>query len=620
MKRIFQDAALQKRFDEQGYIVLPFLNEPEVQALRQHYRKLHPEDPGQGFHSTTFSPDTAYKTELFDGIAAVMNPKVGETFQDVKKLGGSFLVKYPGNPGNMPVHQDWTFVDEGIFRSVTIWIPLEDVNAQNGAITVLPGSHEYTRTLRAPTLPPVFREVDAEIRSKMKTLKMKAGEAFIFDHSLLHASHLNQSDQPRIAVTYGLVHETASLRYYYRDKNAPTGEVEHYEMPNDFFLTYHTVGERPEMGKLTDTIHLEFPQVTTAEFRQMYAQHSLSLNTLQNMKPIFRDPALQEQFDRDGFVKIKLLEQADVDHLLKFYQTLDLTVPEYGFHVSMDNGNRDQVVRVMDELVSVLGAQCDQYFQDYQIFTGSYVVKEVNPKGVVPPHQDWTFVDEDEYWSATLWTPLMDVNIDNGALGVIHGSHRFFEHRRASPSPQCKTPLGEHLFAIFPYLDLIEMEAGEALVFNNKTIHASPPNTTETARIACGIGITHKDAQLFHHYLVPGPEQQVEVYEIEPTFFHHYNNGLLSKMYDKGEKPQGLKVVETRQLGFTPISNPDLMAMIKSNPANVINGPLMEKMAMLFGYNIDGSKKEEPQPVTAVSSNTGGGIFSRIKRFLGGNN
>lgn len=626
MERIFQDENIQQQFEAEGFVVIPFLDPEELEAIRQHYQILHPENPGKGFYSTTFSEDDTYKKALYEGVKSVFQPRVDEKFTGVKNLGASFLVKYPGQPGHMPSHQDWTVVDEEKFRSITIWVPLQDVNEENGAITVLPGSHEYTRVLRAPTLPPVIREIDPLIRARMKTLSMQAGSAFIFDHSVIHASHLNQSDTPRIAVTYGLVPEKAQMMYYFRENGSE--EVEKYHVPDDFFLRYPNIGSRPETGELVEKKQLKFPQLTPEQFFAAYARHSAPVSAQakqkKRMKPVFKDPELQAQFDQNGYVKIPLLGEEDVKKLRDFYASLEKEIPDYGFHVSMDVKNRDQVIRVSEELKAVLGAQCDRFFQDYRIFTGSYVVKEPNPKGVVPPHQDWTFVDETEYWSATLWTPLQDVDMHNGALGVIHGSSTFFDFSRPSPSPQTPTPLGPHMFSIFPYLDVIEMKAGEALVFNNQTIHASPPNTTENTRLACGIGITHKDAKLYHHYNVPGTDPaQVEVYEIEPDFFLEFNNGMLSEMYNQGKKPEGQKVVRTYELGERNVSNEELMAMIKAHPDAQINGPLIEKMAKLFGYNMDGSKKEEPQPEPVTAGNGQPervGLLGRLKRFLGGKN
>ena len=73
--------------------------------------------------------------------------------------------------------------------------------------------------------------------------------------------------------------------------------------------------------------------------------------------------------------------------------------------------------------------------------------------GVVPPHQDWTFVDEVAVLVGDDLVPVDGCQRRNGALGLIKGSHRFYDHVRPSPSPQYSPPFKDQLAAIFPVYD-----------------------------------------------------------------------------------------------------------------------------------------------------------------------
>jgi len=302
-------------------------------------------------------------------------------------------------------------------------------------------------------------------------------------------------------------------------------------------------------------------------------------------EPLFRDPAVQSRLDEDGFVLLPLLEQPQIDDLLRFYRSVDRgDVESPPFHYSMDHPDSSYVEGVMEEVAGVLGEALDPHVVDTQIFTASYVVKESNPRGVVPPHQDWSFVDESRYPSTTVWTPLVDVDAENGALGVIHGSHRFFPgHIRASPSPQCRSVLSDHLFTLFPFVDIQPMRAGQALVFNNSLIHASPPNTSGAPRVAAAVGITHRDADIRHHYLVPGSEPpEIEVYEADRDFFVRYGNDALSKLFAAGERPQG-RVIDRRPYRFDDVSREEMLALVARDPRNQYKEELVETMKALFG-------------------------------------
>jgi hypothetical protein len=230
------------------------------------------------------------------------------------------------------------------------------------------------------------------------------------------------------------------------------------------------------------------------------------------------------------------------------------------------------------------------------------VVKEKNPLGVVPPHQDWTFVNERKYWSASIWCPLVDVNVNNGCLGMIRGSHRFYDHVRPSPSPQYEPPFKDQLFTIFPYLQLIEMKAGQALVFNNRTFHASPPNTADQPRIACGLGITHQDAQIEHNYLLPKQDRVLlERFKVAPDFFYAYNNARLSQMHEQGKRPEDLDSTGIFEYTCSNYDAPQLVAMMEA-AGNIRNDELVARMAALFDYNLEGTPKQNARGQNVIAA------------------
>jgi hypothetical protein len=142
------------------------------------------------------------------------------------------------------------------------------------------------------------------------------------------------------------------------------------------------------------------------------------------------------------------------------------------------------------------------------------------------------------------------------------------------------------------------MKAGEALVFDNRTFHGSPPNTTDMPRVAFGIGFVQKDAKLVHYYLKPGTLDTVLKYEMDEPFFRKYENKQLSKMYDAGELIEGYPMVGEEPYILPKFTGQELVDLIKEN-GNEFNVPMCEKLATLFNYNMDGSQQNaysSPQP------------------------
>jgi len=233
-----------------------------------------------------------------------------------------------------------------------------------------------------------------------------------------------------------------------------------------------------------------------------------------------------------------------------------------------------------------------RYFEGHRIFTASFVTKAKDPMGAVPPHQDWTFVDESRFWSATIWCPLVDVDVDNGALGLVKGSQRLYDHVRPSPSPQYSPPFKEQLLQIFPYLNVLALAAGQAVVFDNRTLHGSPPNTAKETRAAFGIGITQEEARLRHYYLLPGRERAlVEGYEVEPEFFFRYNHARLSALHDEGGKPGDLNSIGIFALQHRHYETAELVDAIRT-AGNREDTALTRRLVALGGQAVDAPARE----------------------------
>jgi ectoine hydroxylase-related dioxygenase (phytanoyl-CoA dioxygenase family) len=166
------------------------LAEGEKAGMEKAIRKLEP--------ISDLSPifrELAFSTEITAPISTIFGEPVG-LFEDKLNL------KLPGG-SPYPWHQDWVCCWRAhTDQLVTCFIYLDDADAVNGCLQVVPGSH-----LGKPILP--FRqggrfEVDPAHVDKKKIIPvpLKAGEMIFFDPYLLHYSDLNKSRTPRRAIIY----------------------------------------------------------------------------------------------------------------------------------------------------------------------------------------------------------------------------------------------------------------------------------------------------------------------------------------------------------------------------------------------------------------------------------
>lgn len=240
-----------------GYVVVPFLNEEEVKALTGFYYSHH-SSTQEGMYATAHVPDIDFRMKMNDYIKQVFKRAIDEYFVNSNPLGGSFIAKGKGERGTLQPHQDWNIVDEELYRSFNIWVPLVDLHEQNGAIKILPKSHSWLKSYRSANIHSAFSEVNDVLWKELISLFMKKGEALIYDHRLLHASAENHSDEIRLAAVYGIIPDKADMKYYHK-KDDHTIEV--YGSNPDFFL-YGNIFEGPKNLQKEGELRYEFPQVS----------------------------------------------------------------------------------------------------------------------------------------------------------------------------------------------------------------------------------------------------------------------------------------------------------------------------------------------------------------------
>lgn len=207
---------------EHGYAVLDLLTPDHVAALADLFTREHPEEI-KGFMASVHMRDGEVRQRVNEGIGSILRGPLDMAMRDYRPLGGSFIAKAKGYPEPLRPHQDWTIVEEDRFRSFNVWIPLCDVDERNGAIRVLPGSHRWLKDVRGPNTPTPWAGVQTTLWEATRVLPMKAGQALVYDHRLIHASGPNNSSQARVAAVFGVTHRFAELRYHFlRDQQIET--------------------------------------------------------------------------------------------------------------------------------------------------------------------------------------------------------------------------------------------------------------------------------------------------------------------------------------------------------------------------------------------------------------
>lgn len=232
------------------------------------------------------------------------------------------------------------------------------------------------------------------------------------------------------------------------------------------------------------------------------------------IKPIFKNNALQEQFDEQGYVVIPLLDKSDIQQLTDIFHSFHKDIPPNAFQSSSYLKDKATKEAIRNLTYEIFLPRIQEVFKDFTYFGSAYLFKSSGENSDVSAHQDWTIVDESKAVAINIWTPLIDTNVNNGTLSVVPGSqsNKVFSLR----APTIPFYFQEYYDSVLKCCVPLEVKAGEAVVLNQSLIHYSSPNLSGKLRIAITSGIKTKDEPMVFHF--KNEKNQIERYEMPEDF------------------------------------------------------------------------------------------------------
>lgn len=275
-RRTLRSSDHERQLDRFGYTVLPALPQELLEAVRDAYAELGPapDDPKMALNWSFHSTARSYKEAVSSRMLQIVDPVLSEVFDRYEAFLTTFIIKWPGANSAFAPHQDPSLVDERHFRGVTAWIPLADTGKRhgvdNGMLHIVPGSHRFSAELRVSDVDRwQFSELEELVREHAVAVPMDAGEMLVFDNRVIHYSMPNESEEPRVVLSFGMRPQESScviLRPAGDD-----GSVALYEVPDEFYLDVLPAEHeswRPEGEPLT-VVNPQYSRPTPAEFRSM---------------------------------------------------------------------------------------------------------------------------------------------------------------------------------------------------------------------------------------------------------------------------------------------------------------------------------------------------------------
>jgi len=135
-------------FDRNGFVIVPDLfSRAEVQTFKVAIRDVLAQvaaesDSDDGVTSTGVYVGLAARHPVFrqaardDRLLDILEAIIGP---NIEFLSDKVVIKDPDREFASPWHQDWPYWQGS--HKISVWVALDDVTPENGALKLLPGSH-----------------------------------------------------------------------------------------------------------------------------------------------------------------------------------------------------------------------------------------------------------------------------------------------------------------------------------------------------------------------------------------------------------------------------------------------------------------------------------------------
>jgi hypothetical protein len=141
--------------------------------------------------------DIVTEPRLLDYVEDIVGP-------NIVAWGSHFFCKLPGDPKHVPWHQDASYWPFTPARTVTVWLAIDDADAENAAMQFVPGTHrlghlEWKNTDKPAVLGQEITNIGQFGRPVWDELA--AGEISLHADMLAHGSSPNNSTRRRCGLT-----------------------------------------------------------------------------------------------------------------------------------------------------------------------------------------------------------------------------------------------------------------------------------------------------------------------------------------------------------------------------------------------------------------------------------
>lgn len=198
------------QFNERGYICpLDIFTPAEAEANRRYFDELIERAKAAGHNSYSINGwhrhckgiyDLLHEKRILDCVEDLIGP-------NLVSIMTHYFSKDPGDQKQVSWHQDASYWPLTPSKVVTAWLAIDDVDMDNGPMTVIPGSHLYGQIPFENSTEGERNVLGQSVYDPLRwggepvPFTMRAGQISLHTDLLLHGSEPNRSTRRRCGLT-----------------------------------------------------------------------------------------------------------------------------------------------------------------------------------------------------------------------------------------------------------------------------------------------------------------------------------------------------------------------------------------------------------------------------------
>lgn len=501
-----------------GFTYLDICSLVQISKLKALYITSQSEKKWNGMNVSHNLGSSISAKEVSQQIHQILASSISSLFPDYDYFIGHFAVKGKHTFHNFDLHRDWNLVDEAVKNSIQVWIPLSISYPENGGMCFIPRSHLFNNFPRSGSLGIPIIKIDPDIYPYLSFVRLLLGQAVCFYNSTFHGSFSNPTEEDRISVLINLVPKGVEAEYIHwnnRDKKLQTYLMSANELLENLPELEKGVCPTTELKSETAAPSgLKKQDIISKEELLIWIKKdrgdlNLPVDYEFRQRSVLKNDELAKEINIKGYTTIQLLTEVEIEKLKQVFSTFFPNKEQYigGFN-SMVKLSTQERIEIHQLISGIIQDRLGLFFRDYQCPISTLWGKQNDGVDNVDIHADPSFTFNPKLEDSFIaWCPLLDVDERHGTLKVAPKSHRLINHLRNN---NYAWPLENRHILFGKYLKPLTLKAGEAVLFDDRLVHASSPNLSDKVRECVVFRIVHKST----NFISVSPSKNKDVMEI----------------------------------------------------------------------------------------------------------